>query len=62
MIELLQMGLMFLWIYRIKNKITQDGSTIEADGDFQAEYRDKWLCKSRWEQLDEDKTYEANMN
>ena len=36
------------------------GSTIEADGDFQVEYRDKMTRKSRWEQLDEDKTYEAN--
>ncbi|MFW3345399.1 DEAD/DEAH box helicase family protein [Aliarcobacter butzleri] len=47
-------------VYRIKTKITQDGSTIEADGDFQVEYRDKMTRKSRWEQLDEDKTYEAN--
>lgn len=47
-------------VYRIKTKITQDGSTIEADGDFQVEYRDKMTRKSRWEQLDEDKIYEAN--
>jgi type I restriction enzyme, R subunit len=47
-------------VYRIKTKITQDGSTIEADGDFAVEYRDKQTRKSRWEQLDEDKVYESN--
>lgn len=47
-------------VYRIKTRITESGSTIEADGDFAVEYRDKQTRKSRWEQLDEDKTYEAN--
>jgi len=47
-------------VYRIKTKITESGSVIEADGDFAVEYRDKQTRKSRWEQLDEDKAYEAN--
>lgn len=47
-------------VYRIKTKITENGSIIEADGDFAIEYRDKQTCKSRWEQLDEDKVYGAN--
>jgi len=47
-------------VFRIKTEITQKGSTIKADGDFSVEYRDKLTRKSRWEQLDEDKTYTSN--
>ncbi len=47
-------------VYRIKTKITSEGSVIEADSDFQIEYRNKQTRKSRWEQLDEEKSYGAN--
>jgi type I restriction enzyme R subunit len=44
-------------VYRIKTRITEDGSTVEA-GNF-IDKRDKLTREVRWEQLDEDLEYES---
>ena len=43
-------------VYRIKTEITEKGSKVEAG--FYIDKRDKLTRKTRWEQLDEDLTYE----
>jgi len=44
-------------VYRIKTKITEQGSTVEA-GNY-VDMRDKLTREVRWEQLDEDLEYES---
>ena len=44
-------------VYRIKTKITEDGSTVEA-GNY-IDKRDKLTREVRWEQLDEDLQYDG---
>lgn len=45
-------------IYRIQSQITEHGSKIDAN--FFVDKRDKQTRKTRWEQLDEDLTYDAS--
>ena len=45
-------------VYRIKTKITEDGSDVEA-GNY-VDRRDKLTRELRWEQLDEDLPYDSN--
>jgi len=44
-------------IYRIQTRITEQGSTVDAG--FYVDKRDRQTRKVRWEQLDEDLTYDA---
>ena len=44
-------------VYRIKTEITEKGSTVEAG--FYVDRRDKLTRKLRWEQLDDDFSYDA---
>jgi len=44
--------------YRIKTKITENGSKVEAD--YYIDIRDKLTRKVRWEQLDEDLEYQPS--
>jgi len=46
-------------VYRIRTKITEKGSQVEAG--FYVDKRDKLTRAVRWEQLDDDFTYTANM-
>ncbi len=46
-------------VYNIRTRITDQGSTIEAG--YQVEKRDRRTRLSRWEQLDEDLTYPAQV-
>lgn len=46
-------------VYRIKTKITEQGSTVEA-GNY-VDTRDKLTREVRWEQLDEDLEYESKL-
>lgn len=45
------------WVYRIRTQITEQGSTVEA-GEWVGK-RDRRTRKQRWEQLDEELTYEG---
>ena len=45
------------WVYRIRTRITEQGSTVEA-GEWVGK-RDRKTRRQRWEQLDEDLVYEA---
>lgn len=45
-------------VYRIRTKITEQGATI--DKGFYVDKRDKLTRRKRWEQLDDELTYEAN--
>jgi len=47
-------------IYRIRTRITEDGSTIETKNGGAVGYRDRQTRLVRWEQPDEDVTYAAN--
>ena len=47
-------------IYRIRTRITEQGSTIEATPDTVVGVRDRLTRKLRWEQPDEDVTYGAS--
>lgn len=44
-------------VYRIKTRITESGSTVEAG--YYVDKRDKQSRKTRWEQLDDDLEYDA---
>ena len=44
-------------VYRIKTKISEEGSTVKAD--YYVDKRDKKTRKVRWEILDEDLEYES---
>ncbi len=44
-------------VYRIRTQITEQGNTVEAG--FWVGKRDKLTRRQRWEQLDEDLTYDA---
>ena len=46
-------------IYKIRTKITADGSTIEAEDGTMVGVRDRQTRQIRWEQPDEDVTYES---
>jgi len=46
-------------VYRIRTKITEQGSTIEAGPDATVGYRDRRTRDKRWQLPDEDLTYEA---
>ncbi|MBI2889467.1 MAG: DEAD/DEAH box helicase family protein [Nitrospirae bacterium] len=45
-------------VYKIRTQITESGSKVDAG--FYVDKRDRLTRKKRWEQLDEDLTYEAN--
>ncbi|MCD4747742.1 MAG: DEAD/DEAH box helicase family protein [Thermoanaerobaculales bacterium] len=47
-------------IYRIRTKITDEGATIEAEDGAMVGIRDRQTRQLRWEQPDEDITYQAN--
>ncbi len=47
-------------IYKIRTKITERGSTVEAHPDNMLGYRHKQTRKMRWERPDEDLTYDPN--
>ena len=46
-------------VYNIRTKITERGSTIEATPSTMVEYRNRQTRERRWEQPDEDITYDA---
>jgi len=45
-------------VYRIRTQVTERGATVEAG--FYVDKRDKLTRKRRWEQLDEDLTYDSS--
>jgi len=47
-------------VYRIRTKISKEGSTIEAEDGTMIGIRDRQTRQVRWEQPDEDVTYQAN--
>jgi type I restriction enzyme, R subunit len=47
-------------VYRIRTRITAEGSTIEAEDGTMVGIRDRQTRQTRWEQPDEDVTYEAS--
>jgi type I restriction enzyme R subunit len=47
-------------IYKIRTKITERGSTVEAHPDNMLGYRHKQTRSTRWERPDEDLTYDPN--
>ncbi len=48
------------WVYKIKTRITAQGSTVEAMPDTMLGYRHKQTRATRWETPDEDLTYDPN--
>ena len=47
-------------VYKIRTRITEGGSTVEAHPDNQLGYRHRQTRKMRWETPDEDLTYDAS--